>query len=168
MEGEKPMKTACIANPAINKRNRTSEMIREYDPKDTHALIAIWEKANALAHPFLPQDFVAQVKTDMRNIYLPNAETWVLEQQGMPIGFIAMIGNEIGGLLLDPARYGSGWGTAMVDHVASGKGPLKVEVFSANAIGCPFCERYGFLLRDEYLHDSSGQMTARMAMPGAE
>ena len=143
-------------------------MIRVYDPKDTDAFIAIWEKANALAHPFLADDFVAQVKTDMRNIYLPNAETWVLEQQGQPIGFIAMIGNEIGGLFLDPAYHGKGSGKAMVDHVASSKGPLKVEVFSANAIGRPFYERYGFLLQDEYLHEPSGQITARMAMPGAE
>lgn len=152
----------------IQKQNRTSEMIRAYEPKDTDALVEIWEKANALAHPFLPQDFVAQVKTDMRNIYLPNAETWVLEQQGQPIGFIAMIGNDIGGLFLDPAHHGRGWGKAMVDHVVAFKGPLKVEVFSANAIGRPFYERYGFLLQDEHMHEASGQITARMAMPGVE
>ncbi len=41
-------------------------MIRAYDPKDTDALIANWETANALAHPFLSEDSVAQVTTDMR------------------------------------------------------------------------------------------------------
>lgn len=142
-------------------------MIRMYDPKDTDALISIWEKANALAHPFLPDEFVAQVKEDMRNIYLPNAETWVLEKQGQPIGFIAMIGNEIGGLFLDPAHHGKGSGKAMVDHVADIKGPLRVEVFSENKIGRPFYERYGFLFEEEYLNEPSGQMTAKMAMPGA-
>ncbi len=143
-------------------------MIRAYDPKDTDALIAIWERANAQAHPFLPEEFVAQVKTDMRSMYLPNAETWVLESRGKPIGFIAMIGNEIGGLFLAPAHHGKGSGKAMVDHVAANKGPLKVEVFSENVIGRLFYERYGFLLQDEYLHENSGQMTDRMAMPGAE
>ena len=142
-------------------------MIRVYDPIDTDTLVSIWEKANALAHPFLTDEFVCQVKEDMRNIYLPNAETWVLEEQGQPIGFIAMIGNEIGGLFLDPVHHGKGSGKAMVDHVADIKGPLRVEVFSENNVGRPFYERYGFLLEEEYLHEQSGQMTAKMAMPGA-
>ena len=142
-------------------------MIRVYDPIDTDTLVSIWEKANALAHPFLTDEFVCQVKEDMRNSYLPNAETWVLEEQGQPIGFIAMIGNEIGGLFLDPVHHGKGSGKAMVDHVADIKGPLRVEVFSENNVGRPFYERYGFLLEEEYLHEQSGQMTAKMAMPGA-
>jgi putative acetyltransferase len=92
-------------------------MIREYEPKDTDALISIWEKANAMAHPFLLKTFVAQVKEDIRNVYLPNAETWVLEENRQPAGFIAMIGNEIGGLFLDPSQHGK----AMVDYVVARK-----------------------------------------------
>lgn len=143
-------------------------MIRAYRPADTDALIAIWEKANAMAHPFLPETFVAQVKEDMRNIYLPNAETWVLEEGGRPIGFIAMIDNEIGGLFLDPDHHGKGAGRAMVDHVVALKGPLRVEVFEENAVGRPFYERYGFAFEDEYLHEQSGRVTFKMAMPGAD
>lgn len=143
-------------------------MIRTYQPDDTDALVSIWEKGNALAHPFLPDAFVAQVKQDMRNIYLPNAETFVLEEQGQPIGFIAMIGDEIGGLFLDPVHLGKGFGKAMVDHIVALKGPLRVEVFARNELGRPFYERYGFLLDDEYLHEESGQRTLKMAMPGIE
>ncbi len=142
-------------------------MIREYTANDTHALIAIWEQANALAHPFLTQDFVAFVKDAMHNTFLPNAETWVIEKDGTPIGFIAMIGNEIGGLFLDPDQHGQGYGRAMVDHVAGLKGPLRVEVFKDNKVGHAFYERYGFEFVDEYLHEKSGAATLRMSMPGA-
>lgn len=141
-------------------------MIREYTPNDTGALIAIWEKANALAHPFLAPDFVAYVKDAMRNMYLPNAETWVITGSGTPIGFIAMIGNEIGGLFLDPDHHGHGHGRAMVDHVVGFKGPLRVEVFKENKVGCPFYERYGFEYVEEYLHKQSGAVTVKMSMPG--
>jgi hypothetical protein len=55
-------------------------MIRTYKTEDTDALISVWEMGNALAHPFLSKEFVAKVAKDMRNIYLPNAETWVLEE----------------------------------------------------------------------------------------
>ena len=142
-------------------------MIREYTANDTDALIAIWEKANALAHPFLTQGFVAFVKDAMRNLFLPNAETWVIEKNGAPIGFIAMMGNEIGGLFLDPDHHGHGYGRAMVDHVAGLNGPLRVEVFKDNKVGRPFYERYGFEFVGEYLHEQSGAVTVRMSMPGA-
>lgn len=142
-------------------------MIRQYTEADTDALIAIWEKANALAHPFLAADFVAFVKDAMRNMYLPNAETWVLEKDGKPIGFIAMIGNEIGGLFLEPERHGRGQGRAMVDHIVNLKGPLRVEVFKDNKVGRPFYERYGFEYVEEYLHAQSAAITVKMSMPSA-
>lgn len=142
-------------------------MIRRYSSEDSDALIAIWERANALAHPFLPAAFVAQVAKDMRGIYLPNAETWVLEDAGKTIGFIALVGDEIGGLFLDPAKRGKGFGRAMVDHAVALKGPLRVEVFKENAIGLSFYERYGFIVLEEHLHEPSGRMIVKMAMPDA-
>lgn len=140
-------------------------MMREYIEADADALIAVWEKANALAHPFLRENFVAQVAKDMRNIYLPNAETWVLEEEGQIIGFIALIGNEIGGLFLDPSFIGKGFGRALVDHAFALKGPLRVEVFKENAVGYPFYERYGFALEETYMHAPSGFLTCKMGMP---
>lgn len=139
-------------------------MIRRYKTEDTDSLIAIWDTAEPLAHPFLSKDIRDRVRKDMRNIYLPNAETWVLEEGGAPVGFIAMIDTEIGGLFLDPSRQGKGLGRAMVDHVAAIKGPLSVEVFKDNKIGLPFYERYGFVVTGEGVFDASGDETFKMAM----
>jgi putative acetyltransferase len=139
-------------------------VIRKYKTEDTDALISVWEKGNALAHPFLSEEFVAQVAKDMRNIYLPNAETWVLEEDQQPVGFIALIDNEIGGLFLDPSLIGKGYGRKMVDHAFALKGPLRVEVFKENAVGRTFYERYGFVFEEEYLHEPSGSVTLKMAM----
>jgi len=108
-----------------------------------------------------------QVRRDTVNIYLPNAETWVLENDGTPVGFIAMIGTEIGGLFLDPSEQGKGLGRQMVDHVVAIKGPLTVEVFKDNKIGLPFYERYGFVVTGEGVFDASGDETFKMAMPGS-
>lgn len=140
-------------------------MIRKYKTEDTDALITIWDNAEALAHPFLPTAIRDQVRKDMRNMYLPNAETWVLEEDGDLVGFIAMIDTEIGGLFLDPSQQGKGLGRAMVDHVVAIKGPLTVEVFKDNKIGLPFYERYGFVVTGEGMFDASGDETFKMAMP---
>ena len=97
-------------------------MIRKYRTEDIEALIDIWDTADALAHPFLSTEVRDQVRKDMRNIYFPNAETWVLEDNGVPVGFIAMIDTEIGGLFLAPSQHGKGMGRQMVDHVVAIKG----------------------------------------------
>ncbi|MFW2545343.1 GNAT family N-acetyltransferase [Primorskyibacter sp. 2E107] len=143
-------------------------MMRRYKPDDTDALIAIWDKAEPHAHPFLSDDVRDQVRRDMADIYLPNAETWVLEQEGAPVGFIAMIGAEIGGLFLDPSEQGKGLGRQMVDHIVGIKGPLTVEVFKDNKIGLPFYVRYGFVVTGEGVFDASGDATLKMAMPAAK
>lgn len=139
-------------------------MIRKYKTEDADALISVWEKGNAFAHPFLSEVFVAQVAKDMRNIYLPNAETWVLEKDDQAVGFIALLGNEIGGLFLAPSLIGKGYGKTMLDHALALKGPLRVEVFKDNAVGRSFYERNGFVYEEEYLHEPSGAVTFKMAM----
>jgi putative acetyltransferase len=140
-------------------------MIRKYKTDDTDALITIWNNAEPLAHPFLSAGVRNQVRKDMANIYLPNAETWVLENDGAPVGFIAMIGTEIGGLFLAPSEQGKGKGRQLVDHIVASKGPLTVEVFKDNKIGLPFYERYGFVIIGEGVFDASGDETFQMAMP---
>lgn len=140
-------------------------MIRKYKTEDTDALITIWDHAEALAHPFLSTEVRDQVRKDIRNMYLPNAETWVLEYEGAPVGFIAMIDKEIGGLFLEPSQQGKGMGRQMVDHVVSLKGPLKVEVFKDNKIGLPFYKRYGFEVTGEGAFGVTGDETFKMAMP---
>jgi putative acetyltransferase len=140
-------------------------MMRKYAAKDTDALISIWDDAESAAHPFLPQSVRDKVREDMRNIYLPNAETWVLETDGNPVGFIAMIDTEIGGLFLQTSHHGKGMGRQMVDFVVDLKGPLTVEVFKENKIGLPFYERYGFTLIGEGKFEPSGHETFKMAMP---
>jgi len=142
-------------------------MIRKYRAEDTEALISIWDYAEALAHPFLPSEVRDQVRRDMRDLYLPNAETWVLDDEGVPVGFISMIDKEIGGLFLDPSHQGRGKGREMVDHVVALKGPLTVEVFKDNKIGLPFYERYGFVVTGEGMFEASGDETFKMAMPAS-
>ena len=139
-------------------------MIREYRQEDTDALVAIWKAASALAHPFLSEDFVDQEATNLRTQHFPNAETWVIEDEGVPAGFIAMIGDEIGGLFLDPSLHGRGLGRALVDHVVGIKGPLSVEVFEKNAIGRRFYDRYGFIEIDRYLHEPTGEMALKLTL----
>ena len=140
-------------------------MIREFQAEDTEAVIAIWLAASALAHPFLSDAFIQQEEENLRTLYLPNAETWIVEDGGVPVGFIALVGDEIGGLFLDPSHHGRGFGKAMVDHAATLRDRLCVDVFERNPIGRRFYEKYGFIEVGRYRHDESVEITLQLVLP---
>ena len=137
-------------------------MIRKYTNKDNSKIIEIWQQASVLAHPFLEDDFVKKVKKDMKEIYLPNAETWVFEENNIIIGFISMIGNEIGGLFVLPNQHSNGIGTKLVDFIGEIHTELEVEVFKENKIGRAFYDKYGFKKIKEFLHEETKHDLIRM------
>ena len=83
-------------------------MIRKHTPKDLDTIMSIWLQSSTLAHPFLDASFVDKVNHDMRTMYIPGSETWVYEEDETIVGFISMIGNEIGGLFVLPNHHSKG------------------------------------------------------------
>ena len=132
-------------------------MIRKYKAEDTIALEAVWRAATQIAHPFLNEVFVEQEADMLRRVYLPHSETWVVEYEGSPVGFIALTGEEIGGLFLDPAYHGKGLGRAMVDHAIALKGSMWLEVFEKNLASRRFYDSYGFVEISRSIHDATGE-----------
>ena len=70
-------------------------MIRESRPEDCDEVLSVWSAASALAHPFLDENFLERERHDIRNEYLPKADTWVWEADGRVVGFISLLGNEV-------------------------------------------------------------------------
>lgn len=141
-----------------------TQMIRKYKPSDLNVTMEIWAAATELAHDFLPKDFAKKVEADMRNIYMPHPDalTWVYEVDNVVVGFISMIGNEIGGLFVHPKNHSQGIGSTLVNHVRSQHDQLEVEVFEKNYIGRAFYDKYGFHLMKHFLHEESGEMVMRL------
>jgi len=137
-------------------------MIRKHKEQDLEQIMNIWQKSSTLAHPFLKNDFVEKVASDMRNLYIPNSETWVFEENNIVIGFISMIENEIGGLFVLPDNHSKGIGTKLVDFIAKENKVLEVEVFEKNKIGNAFYNKYGFKLIKQYLHEESYNVVLRL------
>jgi putative acetyltransferase len=137
-------------------------MIRKYKEEEIPKLLNIWESAALIAHPFLSNEFHEMVKGAMKDIYLPNSDTWVFEENGGIIGFISMMKNEIGGLFVDPKYHSKGIGTSLVNHMNQFHDILEVEVFEENKIGKPFYEKYGFKVIKEYVMKETNQKVLRM------
>lgn len=137
-------------------------MIRKYNEKEIPILLNIWEEASTIAHPFLNSQFTQMVKKAMKETYLPNSDTWVYEKSNETIGFISMMGNEIGGLFVSPKHHSKGIGTSLVNHVKQLHKELEVEVFEKNKIGRPFYKKLGFAKIKDYIHEGTNEKVIRM------
>ena len=137
-------------------------MIRKHIEKDLEQILNVWYHSSTLAHPFLKLEFVEKVKSDMRNIYIPDSDTWVYEKDLEIVGFISMIGNEIGGLFVMPSILGKGIGTQLVNFVSENHKNLEVEVFEKNKIGRAFYDKHGFQLVKEFTHQESRENVLKM------
>lgn len=136
--------------------------IRQYEQNDLEAVLNSWEVATRLAHEFMSDEFIAQERKNVAEIYIPNTEVWVVKISNQVKGFIALIGNEVGALFLQPECHGKGIGKALMDKAQELHGNLEVEVFKANAIGRNFYAKYGFEHLEEKFHEPTGQQVLRL------
>ena len=137
-------------------------IIRPYQSEDLDDVMSAWESASQLAHPFLKEDFLDQERHNIPNVYLPNADTWVIEEAGQVIGFIALMGNEVGAIFVKPDFHGTGAGKALMDKAQELHGDLEVQVFKENSIGQQFYARYGFQYVSEQIFEPTGNMMVRL------
>jgi putative acetyltransferase len=140
-------------------------MIRAYRSSDCTAVLDVWAAASAVAHSFLPKEYLAAERRDIAELHLPAAQSWVWVAGEHVVGFIAMVANEIGGLFVDPDHHGRGIGRALVDHVCKSHDELEVEVFKENALGRAFYAAYGFVEDHEGVHSATGFEVLRLSLP---
>jgi len=139
-------------------------MIRKYEDNDLEELLDAWYSASKIAHPFLSEEFLEQERKNIAFDHLPNAETWVYELDGVVIGFIALIGNEVGAIFLDPRYHGKGIGRKLMDHAKSLREFLELDVFKDNNIGRGFYKKCGFREEYEHVHEETGFMQLRLRL----
>ena len=137
-------------------------MIRKLHDKDIEAVIDVWFLASSLAHPFLSDDFMEKEKENIRDKWIPISETWVYEHEDEVIGFISLIGKEVGAIFVTPNWHGQGIGKSLMDHAKSMHSTLEVEVFEKNKIGRRFYDRQEFIVINELPHEETGNQIIRM------
>ena len=137
-------------------------MIRKYQPADCDDVLNVWARASALAHPFLSRDFLELERHNIANVHLPKADTWVWEADGHVVGFISLLGNEVGAIFVDPEFHRSGIGRALMEKARALRGELEVEVFERNLLGRAFYAKLGFELMHRSAHNQTGFEVLRL------
>ena len=107
--------------------------IREFVSGDTEKFVEIWFEASRSVHWFIGDDLLKMQKEEVRNEYIPMAETWVAEDGGEVMGFISLIDNYIGALFVHQRQQGKGAGTGIIKWASSEKDQLTVGVDEKNS-----------------------------------
>lgn len=136
--------------------------LRPYTTDDLPAVLDAWEHVSRTAHAFLPDDFFETEKHDIAHRWMPVADTTVVDVDGRTVGFVAMLDNEVGALFVHPDTQGHGYGRALLDHVASSRPYLELDVFEANTTGRAFYDKYGFEQVGRHTHPPTGEPQLRM------
>ncbi|AGA68224.1 putative P-loop ATPase fused to an acetyltransferase [Desulfitobacterium dichloroeliminans LMG P-21439] len=139
-------------------------IIRKFKHPDTEEIIEIWYNVSVVAHSFIPKEMWESHKDELRNKYLPIAETWVAEENGNLIGFISLLGNYIGALFITPKEQGKGVGTKLIEQARREKGHLNVGVYSKNIDAGRFYKKNGFAYLSEEVQPETGEVIINMTL----
>jgi putative acetyltransferase len=139
-------------------------MIRPYIDEDLGGLLDVWYRASLIAHSFLSEEFFETERRLIAERWLPIAETMVYETSGRVVGFLALIGNEVGAIFVDPDSQGRGIGRALMDAARDSRPFLELDVFEANSIGRRFYDAYGFEFVNRHVNEAVGEPELRLRL----
>ena len=154
----------CLGTRGVRSRIVGGTVIRPYTEDDLGEVLDVWYQASLVAHSFLTEEFLATERRQVAEHWLPMAETMVYETEGRVVGFLALIGNEVGAIFVDPNFQRRGIGRALMDRARDSRPFLELNVLEANATGRGFYDAYGFEFVDQHVGEATGQPELRLRL----
>lgn len=137
-------------------------MIRPFQDEDLPALLDAWYRASLGAHSFLSAEFLEAERRQIAQDWLPASETTVYEVDGRVVGFLSLVGSEVGGIFVHPDHQGRGVGRALMDIARDSRPYLELTVFEANSHGRAFYASYGFEFEERIPSGTEGHPELRL------
>ncbi len=133
-------------------------MIREYRQADVGRIVEIWLSASIDAHNFIEAVFWESKVNDMRDVYIPASETFILESEGSVAGFYSLHGDKLAALFVAPKLQGKRMGTALLADAKKRRTSLQLTVYKENVPSVKFYEKEGFISIDEQVDEHTGHL----------
>ena len=114
---------------------------------ESSALLALWERSVRATHTFLTEEDITCYRPLVAEFLAGDGlELFVLaDRADVPLGFIALAGNNIEALFLEPGQRRRGGGRRLVAHAQELRaGVLTVDVNEQNAEARAFYRALGF------------------------
>lgn len=133
-------------------------MIRPYRKEDAAILTEIWLAASLRAHNFVNEAFWRSKAAEVREVWLPAAETLVWEENSRPAAFVSIIDDEyIGALFVEPSQQGQGIGSELLSFAQNRRKRLRLHVYTKNKCAAAFYVRHGFREEQKGIDENTGE-----------
>ena len=123
-------------------------LIRPYKPNDFSVVNLLWRRAREQAFPDFQRRKGHTFEEDQayfRSVILVNNDIWIVEMDGQPTAFMAIAGDFIDQLYVDPDHQRLGLGKKLLDHAKSlSPEQLRLYTLQINTNGRAFYEKNGF------------------------
>ncbi len=131
-------------------------MIRKFQQSDIDQVINIWLDASVKAHDFVEKEFWESRVKDMREIYIPSAETYIYEEEYIIKGFVSLYNDTIAAIFVSPAFQGEGIGGKLMKKVKDIRDNLSLTVYKKNIKSIEFYHKCGFKIAREQIDEHTG------------
>ena len=133
-------------------------MIRKFRQEDEDAIIRVWLEVSSVGHHFIPLAYWENLVKDVRDIYLPQNETYVYtdDTTGNIAGFLTLSEDYIAGIFVAPDYHGQGIGQALMAHAKKLRTKLELKVYLENTRAFSFYLRQGFKISREQTDEDTG------------
>jgi ribosomal protein S18 acetylase RimI-like enzyme len=122
--------------------------IRRMAPSELEPVVRLWRRSREYAQPELEARMGHSADDDLRffrDTVVRDHELWVAVAGGALLGLLAIAGDRVGHLYVEPAAQGRGVGTALLAHArALSPDGLRLFTHVRNARARAFYERRGF------------------------
>jgi putative acetyltransferase len=136
-------------------RNKTNK-IRKFRQSDIDQVIDIWLEASIKAHDFVDSEFWKSKVKEMRDIYIPSAETYVYEEKDIIKGFVSLCDDTLAAIFVSPDSQGAGIGTQLMIKAKDIRGNLSLKVYKENIKSIEFYKKCGFDIEREQIDKITG------------
>ena len=140
----------------MNNETVVLSIVREFNQADIDQIIEIWLEASIKVHDFMDSEFWKSKVNDMREIYIPSAETYVFEEEDELKGFVSLSGDTLAALFVSPRWQGEGIGKQLILKSKAIRDRLTLTVYRENRRSIEFYRKCGFKIIREQIDDHTG------------
>ncbi|WP_419787566.1 GNAT family N-acetyltransferase [Pseudodesulfovibrio sp.] len=134
--------------------SRTS--IRKAGVSDLDAMVDIWHAASVSAHDFIDAGYWDANRSAMRDLYLPQAENWVVEDAEGVAGFCSLVGDRLAAVFVRPDCQRCGLGGFLLAQAKSLRERIELSVYEENGPALEFYRKHGFVVARRGMDDGTG------------
>ena len=130
--------------------------IRPLQEADLDTVVDLWLKSSIKAHSFIEASFWEGQVSAMREVYIPSADTWVAEYEGMLVGFVSLNEEMLAALFVHPFFQGNGIGKQLLRFAMEQSDSLVLSVYKENKRAMDFYRKQGFEAVQEQVDKHTG------------